>query len=227
MNGLMSFARAHFNNFISVEENDASSFYRWLFYYSPYVRLWEFVLGCLTAQLFLLLRNHPISAREHAWGSLMLHAALCTLLIYALVYVMRVENILVRQLVGFFSLNFGGAVPIAVLIFCVARYRSSVAAFLSLPWIVWLGDISYSIYAVHTWTLRPLIRRPVELNLVYGADAIVRIFLAIMFTIIVASATYAIIEVPCRRYLRARLMRQPRHRAGGLDPAEARKTLPT
>jgi peptidoglycan/LPS O-acetylase OafA/YrhL len=72
---------------------------------------------------------------------------------------------------------------------------------------VWLGDISYSIYAVHTWTLRPFVRPSVDFNFVFAADAIVRVLVGIVFTIIVAAATYSIIEAPCRRYLRLRLMR--------------------
>lgn len=77
-----------------------------------------------------------------------------------------------------------------------------------MPWIAWLGDISYSIYAVHTWTLRPFIRPAVEFNVFNGVDAILRLSLGPAFTIMVATATYAIIEVPCRRYLRSKLMRR-------------------
>ena len=210
MDRVMSFAHAHLNNYISVVEDHDNSFYRWLFYTSPYVRVWEFVLGCLTAQLFLLMQDRTTSKTEYAWGNVVLYVALCLLLSYGIVFTMHVDSTFIRLLAKFFALNFGCAVPIAAVIFCTARYRTPLAAFLSLPWIVWLGDISYSIYAVHTWTLRPLIRGPVALNYIYGTEAIVRVALGFAFTIIVASATYAIIEVPCRRYLRAKLMRPPR-----------------
>jgi peptidoglycan/LPS O-acetylase OafA/YrhL len=213
MDSFLDFARAHLKNFLSVEDNPNSNFYRWFFYFSPYVRIWEFVLGCLTAQCFLLVRDRPIGRSERLWGAIALYVALALLLIYGCVYAFALGGPRVRQLVNFFALNFGCAAPLAVVIFCAARYRSAVAGFLALPWVVGLGDISYSIYAVHTWTLRPFIRPPVELNFMYGVDAIIRIALAIALTLIVATATYAIIENPARRYLRARLMRKDTPRA--------------
>jgi peptidoglycan/LPS O-acetylase OafA/YrhL len=206
---LMAVARAHVASFIDAEDDRSNSFYRWLFYYSPYMRIWEFVLGCLTAQLFLLLRDRPVSSTERNWGLCALYAALYLLLMYDVRYAMNVKHSAIQGVVNFFSMNFGCAVPIAVVIFCSARYRSPVTAFLSLPAVVWLGEISYSIYAVHTWTVRPFIRPTVAFNLVFGVDAVLRIAFAIAFTLIAATATYAIIEVPCRRYLRAKLMRSP------------------
>jgi peptidoglycan/LPS O-acetylase OafA/YrhL len=142
------------------------------------------------------------------------------LLIYGFVYSTLRLGGLPGQFIDFFSLNYGCAVPLAIVIFGVARYRSWLSALLSLPWIVWLGDISFSIYAVHTWTVRPFIRPAVDINAAYGIDAIFRIVMAIAFTVIVAAATYVIIEVPCRRYLRAKLMRHDR-RATRDVPAES------
>jgi peptidoglycan/LPS O-acetylase OafA/YrhL len=133
------------------------------------------------------------------------------LAVYGLLYGTGAWN---PGVIHFFALNFGCAVPLAVVIFCAARYRSWISAFLSLPWIVYLGDISYSIYAVHTWTLRPFIRPPIDFNSIYAVDAALRITLAMAFTVIVATATYSIIEVPCRRFLRTRLMDKRPDRLG-------------
>ena len=138
---------------------------------------------------------------------LLLYIALALAVAFGLAFAFDLGTPVFNHAVHFFEFNFGCAVPIAIVIFCTSRYRSFIAALLSLPWIVWLGDISYSIYAVHTWTLRPFMRPSVDLTFATGTDAVFRIAFAIMFTIIVASATYRIIEVPCRRYLRAKLMR--------------------
>ena len=210
VDALMSVARAHLSDFISKKENFSNSFYRYLFYYSPYVRIWEFLLGCLCAQLFLLLRNRPVTDREQRAGAIVLGAALVAFGAFAIVYAFGLGNANVYATVHFFALNFGCAVPIAAIIFCTARYSSPLARLLSSAWMIWLGEISYSIYAVHTWTLRPLIRPAVNFNWFYGIDAVLRIALGIGFTVIVATATYAIIEAPGRRYLRAKLMRQPK-----------------
>jgi peptidoglycan/LPS O-acetylase OafA/YrhL len=207
LDALTDLARAHIAPFIDVKVSRQNSFVRWLFYYSPYGRIWEFILGCLVAHLFLLLRERPISNTERRCGLLALYAGISMVLLFDLCYATLPEDQPLLGVIRFLSANFGCAVPLAVVIFCAARYESPVASFLSMPGIIWLGDISYSIYAVHTWTLRPFIRRAVGFDWIYGIDTLLRIGLAIGFTIIVASATYAIIEVPCRRYFRAKLMR--------------------
>jgi peptidoglycan/LPS O-acetylase OafA/YrhL len=70
-----------------------------------------------------------------------------------------------------------------------------------------LGEISYSIYAVHTWTLRAFLRPPVAFDLANGLESLVRIPVAMIFTVIMATATYRVIEMPSRRILRERLTR--------------------
>jgi len=90
-----------------------------------------------------------------------------------------------------------------VLIFCVSRYRSStVASMLSTPLMVRLGDLSFSIYAVHTWTLR-IFERP-SMDFRYGVEweAVLRIVLAIALTLILSTATFRLIEVPARAWVR-------------------------
>jgi len=199
------------------EQNFQFSFYRWFFYYSPYVRIWEFILGCLAAQLFLIVQNRPVMRRERVYATVALGAALAFLFGFGAIYALSnaIPNLLgapgsvgakAVELVHFLALNFGCAVPLATVIFYVARYKGAFSNFFAWAPMVWLGDISYSIYAVHTWTLRPLIRPPISLNDVYGVDAILRVGIGIAFTVIVSAGTYTLIEQPCRRYLRARLM---------------------
>src|SRR5204863_3036131 len=52
-------AVAHFPQFAPRADNFGVSFYRWLLYFSPYSRIFEFIGGCLTCQLFLLARLEP------------------------------------------------------------------------------------------------------------------------------------------------------------------------
>jgi peptidoglycan/LPS O-acetylase OafA/YrhL len=200
-----------------LSRDKPASFYRWLFYFSPYGRIWEFVLGCLTAQLFLTVQSQPILQRERmlantafaaALGFLFAFGGVCALSIASPDSLGTPDGLAARavKLVHFFAMNFGCAVPIAVVIFYSARYKGAFADFFASPAIVWLGEISFSLYAVHTWTLRPLIRPPVGLSTVYGVDAVLRVTMGIAFTIFVSAGTYALIERPCRRYLRNRLM---------------------
>lgn len=179
-------------------------FYRWLFYYSPYVRILEFVLGCLVAQLYVLLIDKPVSTIEHGIGVIVLWMALLLLLLLGYFSDAQISSSMLNHYLRFFILNFGCAVPIATVIFCVSRYDSIVNRLLSTSLLVSLGEISYSIYAVHTWTLRAFLRPTVDFNLTNGIEALIRIPVAIVFSIIMATATYRLIEVPCRRYLRSK-----------------------
>ena len=180
-------------------------FYRWLFYYSPYVRILEFVLGCLTAQLYMQLTGKPVGAVEHKCGTVALWSALVALLLIGVFHITNSPSALLNHYIRFYGLNFGCAVPIATLIFCISRYESVVRRLLSTKPLLGLGEISYSIYAVHTWTLRAFLRPAVDFNLATGLEALIRIPLAMIFSIIMATATYRLIEMPCRRYLRDRL----------------------
>src|SRR5262249_9052138 len=105
-------------------------------------------------------------------------------------------------LVQFLALNFLCAVPIGVLIFCVSRYPTGISRFLCLSPLVLLGELSYSIYSVHTWTLRIFIREPVSFTKLWAFDAVLRIAMGIGLTLILATATYRLIEVPGRTGLR-------------------------
>jgi peptidoglycan/LPS O-acetylase OafA/YrhL len=185
------------------------SVYRWFFYYSPYGRVFEFILGCLTAQIYALFAGRPPSPREERWGRILLNASLAFLFGFTLVFLFKPFGANVAVYVDLLKQNFGCAVGLAVLIFCVSRYRSStVALMLSTPLMVWLGDLSFSIYAVHTWTLR-IFERP-SMDFRYGVEleAAFRIVLAIALTLILSSATFGLIEVPARAWLRKAVARR-------------------
>jgi peptidoglycan/LPS O-acetylase OafA/YrhL len=191
------------------------SVYRWFFYYSPYGRVFEFILGCLTAQIYAIFAAHPVSPREARWGRILLNASLVFLLGYAYVFMFKPFGDNVAVYVSLLKENFGCAVGLAVLIFCVSRYRSSaVASMLSTPLMVRLGDLSFSIYCVHTWTLRIFERPTMEFRYGVELEAAFRIALAIALTIILSSATFRLIEVPARAWLRKLVARRLLRRFG-------------
>jgi peptidoglycan/LPS O-acetylase OafA/YrhL len=204
----MQIAKDHIHHFLSREEHWDSSFYRWFFYYSPYCRIFEFILGCLTAQLYLKTRERPISRREERWSHLALGAALVILLVMGVLFVTPNAFPRINDYLQFLALNFLCAIPIAVLIFCVSRYDTRISRLLCMTQLVALGEISYSIYSVHTWTLRIFIRDSVNFSPTAGVDAIARITLGIALTLVVATATYRLIEVRGRTWLRRFFERQ-------------------
>jgi hypothetical protein len=92
--------------------------------------------------------------------------------------------------------------------FCVARYDTPFARFISMPLLVALGETSYSIYLVHTWTLRIFEHAAQPFNAFWALDAAFRVALAIVFTLIVSYGTYRLIELPGRAWVRGRLRQQ-------------------
>lgn len=197
----VNIARNHIDHFIPTEQKWGSSFVRWFFYYSPYSRIFEFILGCLTAHLYLHIRERPVTRSEERWSHLALAAALICLFAAGVVFLSR-PSFPFHGIVQFLALNFLCAVPIGVLIFCVSRYPTGISRFLCLTPLVLLGEVSYSIYSVHTWTLRIFIRDPVNFTTLGAVDAVVRIALGIGLTLVLATATYRLIEVPGRARLR-------------------------
>jgi peptidoglycan/LPS O-acetylase OafA/YrhL len=217
------------------DQGSDASFYRWLFYFSPYVRIGEFIVGCLTAQLFMIVRDLPVTRRERTYAALVFAAAVVWLFGFAFIYAYSVAvpgglggpgsfGAEIVSIVHFSALNFGLAVPLAVVIFYTGRYDGMAASFLALPAMVWLGEISYSLYVVHTWTLRPLIRPAISFNEIYEIDAILRVTMGIAFTIIVSAGTYMMIERPARRYLRGLLMNGKAVKAAPYAPNEVKGT---
>jgi peptidoglycan/LPS O-acetylase OafA/YrhL len=116
-----------------------------------------------------------------------------------------------------------------VLIFCVSRYRSStVALMLSTPLMVQLGDLSFSIYAVHTWTLRIFERPPMDFRYGVEWEAAFRIVLGVALTLTLSTATFRLIEVPARAWVRKgvarRLLRSFGPREANMLPAEQKNS---
>ncbi len=201
LSGFAGIAQSHIDHFIPAEQKWGPSFVRWFFYYSPYSRIFEFILGCLTAHLYLHVRDRPVTRTEGRWAYLALAAALTCLVAAGVIFLSK-PTFPFYGLVQFLALNFLCAVPIAVLIFCVSRYPTAMSRFLCMSQLVLLGEISYSIYSVHTWTLRIFIREPTHFTTAAAVDALVRIALGIAVTLVLATATYRLIEVPGRAGLR-------------------------
>lgn len=200
--GIGALAQQYVPNYVSPEQNQASSFIRWLFYYSPYSRICEFILGCLTAQLYLQTSDRPIADLEQKWAKRALWSAIAVLAAIGFFFISKRPLPIVHDYLKFLHQNFVCAIPIAIVIFCVARYETRFSDFLCNARMVLLGEMSYSIYAVHTWTLRIFLRDPSNLSLSEGADAAARIVLGIALTLVLSTATYRLIEIPGRARLR-------------------------
>jgi peptidoglycan/LPS O-acetylase OafA/YrhL len=203
LDGIGVLAQKYIEDYVPAEKNSANSFIFWLFYYSPYSRIFEFILGCLTAELYNQTYNRQISAVEERWAHFFMWGAMAVLGVIGYFFLFSYPFPTVSDYVMFMHQNFICAIPIAILIFCIARYDSSLSNFLCDARLILLGEMSYSIYSVHTWTLRIFIRDPADYSIPEVVDAVFRIALAITVTLILSSATYRLIEIPGRAGLRA------------------------
>ena len=186
----------------AFSSNLQESFIRWLLYFSPYLRIGEFILGCLTAQLFLMLRHRKVGTREAVLGITMVMLAMAS--VPAIMFLMFAPDsgiVMFRKL----NMNFALAPTVALIIFCTARYDSLVARLLSLPPCILLGDASYAIYLIHDLVfatvarlqerLMPAFVPSIPLGLAELAAVSVGVF-------VISRAVYTHFEWPMRQWVR-------------------------
>jgi hypothetical protein len=203
---LNSWAIGHFGSIAGISNGYQDSFFRWLLYFSPYLRLGEFLVGCLIAQLYVVWLDRPASTIETRFGVALLAVALASIPVFT--YLMYSPNgwLPLRRL----NFNFGLAPSVAITVFCLARYRSRVSQLTSWRPLVTLGEASYSIYLLHFPVFRHL--QPFGANTFFAKSGaayreflpllIGRLTLAIAAVLIVALISYRIVEIPARSWLR-------------------------
>jgi peptidoglycan/LPS O-acetylase OafA/YrhL len=205
MGSVLEVAEAHVPRYIGLDRF-GESFYRWAFYFSPYTRVFEFFMGCLAAQAYIVLTDRPVERAERRMADAALLAALLVLVGLGLCRLGVIDVWRpVYESLSFLGMNFLFAPAIAVILFYVARYESSpfTRSMSSSP-LVAVGERSYSIYLVHAWTVHIFAQAPGALDWLSVTDAVLRVLCAIVVTLVFAHATYELIEVPSRAWLRKR-----------------------
>lgn len=150
------FLLQHIGGFPARTDDFNNSLYRWFLYFSPYSRIFEFIGGCLTCQLFLLLRRDGWLHRHTGLGQLSwLAAALIAIILLGYYHISQYQHWLAaddRSAASFFMtlhMNFLLAPFCYVLIFSLAVGGSMMSRLLSSGTAVLLGEISYSTYLGH------------------------------------------------------------------------------
>jgi peptidoglycan/LPS O-acetylase OafA/YrhL len=185
---------------IAGVQNQEGSFVRWLLYVSPYLRIGEFVLGAITAQLYVALRSRNVTRRENAvGGAVFWAAALSVLLINYLAYSPDVPLTIFRKM----SWNFALAPSVALLVFCAARYQSAALRLLTSRPAIALGEASYSIYLVHSIVLISAVK--LTGSAAHGvAYNVAKLIVLMAIVVAISLLLYAYYEAPARRWLRQR-----------------------
>jgi peptidoglycan/LPS O-acetylase OafA/YrhL len=181
-------------------QNYENSFVLWLSYVSPYLRIGEFVLGAMTAQLYVALQRRDVTRRENAFGgALFWAAALSVLLVTYVEYSPDVAMTILRKM----NLNFALAPSVALLVFCAARYQSAASRLLMSRPAIALGEASYSIYLVHSIVLISAVK--LTGNAVHGiAYNVVKLIVLMTIVVAISLLLYVYYEAPARSWLRRR-----------------------
>jgi len=191
-----------FPQFTARTVNFNGSFYRWLLYVSPYSRIFEFIGGCLTCQLYRLLRREtglavPVAAL--AWSAVAVAAILFALFRYFGEFNpwLAQGNHSFGGFIVSLHMNFLFAPACYAMILALALGGSVIGTVLSSRICCFLGDISYSTYLSHPNAERVLLHT----RLVVAATwAHVLVMLTIIY--VVSWVLYSIVEVPAKRGLR-------------------------
>jgi peptidoglycan/LPS O-acetylase OafA/YrhL len=174
----------------------------WALYYFPPIRLVDFVVGVLIGIAFLRWRPAPNRIATVAETS-------CILAVIGAIAVLPA----LPQ-----SLRFAAALmPLwAVLISVFARQSGAISWFLSHPWCVRLGEISFSFYMVHYVVLR------VETHFLGWTHVAVSLCVGLGATLAMSFALYHWVETPMRRRIRGAGAPRPRLPRLPLAPEPAR-----
>jgi peptidoglycan/LPS O-acetylase OafA/YrhL len=190
-----------FGNVADSHSNYEDSFSRWLIYFSPYSRLSEFIIGCATAALYMQLAAITPTRKEQLIGFVLgLTAVLGVIASHYFIFTVSETN-------GFhwllsFHQSFGFAPAFAVLIYTSARFYNPITRFLSNRFILFGGEISYSMYLFHPVIIGICVR----LLSKFGGHANLKSLVTLACIIGGASLSYKFIETPSRRLLRRWLM---------------------
>jgi peptidoglycan/LPS O-acetylase OafA/YrhL len=194
-----AWAIARYGAVAGHQNHQADSFVRWLLYFSPYLRMGEFMLGTFVAQLYVQVREKPVSETEYRIGlGVLLAALISALLITWMMYSPFFAINIFRKM----DTNFALAPTVALLIFCAARYRSIASRMLTTRPAIVLGEASYSIYLVHYVVLMVVVKLmgPSRHGIIADVATLV-VVLGVILVLSIAMFTYY--EAPARKWLRA------------------------
>jgi peptidoglycan/LPS O-acetylase OafA/YrhL len=202
---LEDWGRSHFESYIPFGTNPNQSFCMWLFYFSPYGRLSEFILGCFVAQAVMVLRDHPVSSYERNLGVALTAFALLGFVVAAALFDGSIRAGDINWYALRLSDNVLCAPAVGLLLFCVARYETGVSRLLGGTLIVAFGDASYSIYLIHATVLRMFVSPPTGVGWLGLAESVMRLIFYVGTVIFISYCLYLFFEAPARSWCRQHL----------------------
>jgi peptidoglycan/LPS O-acetylase OafA/YrhL len=175
-------------------ESSSLSVYAWLVYYCPYGRCFEFFAGMGIAEIWLARRRRGDSVLADRLGLL---AGGCGLAYIGASFLSGITFSMPSLFEGT-AIHFFYIVAVPPAIYFLCRERGMGAKILSLTPLLFIGDISYSLYLIHTLVF-PLFAvdsaTPLSLHLPMVAGRCIA-FLTI--TMVLSALVYRTLEKPAR-----------------------------
>jgi peptidoglycan/LPS O-acetylase OafA/YrhL len=175
----------------------------WLIYFSPPLRLLEFIAGMFSARTLM---NFGASGTAPRYTSAILAGAL--LWCVAVVFVRPLTS---EPPMSFILSNVIFAPALALLILHVCFSDGWLSKMLSSRALQFMGDISFSVYVWSFFVMDRIIAPEFRLkawSVEAAANAMGRIAIVIGLTTVFAYGSYLLIEMPARRWIRAALTRR-------------------
>lgn len=190
------------------------SLYRWIIYFSPYSRISEFILGVLICALYLDMVGLPAGKTE----AILAHAGtFAGIAILAILHVLMFMPSAPFPSLTQMHMSFGYALPVALIMFCIARYENLVGRLLVWRPLVAAGEASYSLYFLHLIVVGYVFDYdPGWIGSLPVAGKVVAGIVILATAILLSLASYRWFEVPARNWFRKILAeRPPRSRPWG------------
>jgi len=173
----------------------AGNFSHWLIYNSPWIRIFEFLLGALTAQFVMTTHMEPMQARIAGGAALVVILAAYG---YCLVDLLPLSACITTCVAGAFAILIGAS----------AAKGHVFSSALSNRWMVMGGEASYSLYLLHYWVMHDLGHRLADNRPVLIRAAV---FVVLMLVSVgIARVSYLIYERPMIRVVRRLFSAPPR-----------------
>ena len=189
---------------VSRTQGFNDSFYRWFLYTSPYSRIFEFIGGCLTCQLFLLAQRRPPLPRPTLEALACLAVGAIAAILFAVHTIDRTGAWIAPGNHSFnaylvnMHMNFLLAPMCYALFFSCALGAPALSRALGSPVPRFLGDISYSVYLGH-----PIAQTFAFAMLGLSGGGITQDLMIMGIIYLLAWGLFTTIELPAKRQLRA------------------------
>ncbi len=168
---------------------------------SPFLRVWEFLIGATLGAIFLLSRAQPAKARARLNSQRTRNGALTLALLMLLVIALMPTVAGISKPIGDALHWYVLYTPFfALIIITLAAGPTFVSRFLSHPWLVRLGEASYALYILHAIPrgIVPLVLPPEASR----ATTTWLSLLAIAGSIAASLLVHTWVETPARKWLR-------------------------